>query len=195
MPLYQDHIPSSRWPLTAQDLGLIALGFTLYWLAYEFHELLLPYVAYAQGVELLFLPAGIKLVMIMVGNWRGALGCGLALFSLSPRFWPGLDLSWQLGYAALSVGMTWLVVGWMLRRKALGSVLEGLSFWDVVQIDAVNTVLHGVAVNGYFWSLGLRSSEMVWPAALAMALGDFLGTGVVMLLVLVAARFLLPATR
>ena len=195
MPLAQDNLPSSRWSLTAQDLGLIALGFTLYWLAYEFHELLLPYVSYAQGVELLFLPAGIKLVMVMVASWRGALGCGLALFSLSARFWPGLELHWQLGYAALSVGMTWLVVGSMLRRKALGPNLDGLSFWDVVQIDAVNTVLHGVAVNSYFWALGLRSSEALWSSALAMALGDFLGTGVVMLLVLAAARFLVPATR
>lgn len=185
--------PSSRWPLTTQDLGLIGLSFTLYWLAYECNEWLDPYALYVQGVSLIFLPAGIKLVMIMVASWRGALGCGLALFSLSPRFWPSLELPWQLGYATLSVGMTWLLVGWMLRRKALGSALEGLSFWDIVQIDAVNTVLHGIALNGGCWALGLRSSEALWSSALAMALGDFLGTGMVMLLVLVAARFLVPA--
>lgn len=195
MPFPQDIPPSSQWPLTAQDLGLIALGLTLYWLAYECHELLIPYVAYTQGVELLFLPAGIKLVMIMVAGWRGALGCGLALLSLSSRIWPDLDLPWLAVYSVLSVCMTWLVVGWMLRRKALGAALEGLSFWDIVQIDAVNTVLHGIAINGYFWSLGLRSSETLWSSALAMALGDFLGTGVVMLLVLAAARFLVPATH
>jgi hypothetical protein len=186
---------SSRSPLTTQDLSLIALSFMLYWLAYECNEWLDPYALYAQGVSLIFLPAGVKLVMIMVGSWRGALGCGLALFSLSPRFWPGLELHWQLGYAALSVGISWLVVSWMLRRKALGSALEGLSFWDIVQIDAVNTVLHGIALNGICWALGLRSSETLWSSALAMALGDFLGTGVILLLVLVAARFLVPATR
>lgn len=195
MPFSPDTIPTPRSPLTAPDLGLIVLGFTLYWLAYEFHELLIPYVAYTQGVALLFLPAGIKLVMIMVAGWRGALGCGLALFSLTPRFWPDLDLPWLALYSALSVCLTWLVVSWMLRRKALGPNLDGLSFWDIVQIDAVNTVLHGIAVNSFFWSLGLRSSETLWPATLAMALGDFLGSGVVMLLVLAAARFLVPATR
>lgn len=184
--------PSSLWQLMAPHLGLIALSFTLSRLTYELHALLTPYVAYTQGVDLLFLPAGVKLVLIMVAGWRGALGCGLALLSLSTRFWPDLEPVWLLLYSALSVGMTWLVVSVMLRRMALGPTLEGLSFWELVQIDMLNTLLHGIAVNGYFWSLGLRSSETFWSAALAMTLGDFLGAGVIMLVVLLAARLIAP---
>ena len=188
-----NNLPSSLWPLMASHLGLVALSFTLSRLTFELHELLTPYVAYTQGVDLLFLPAGVKLVLIMVAGWRGALGCGLALLSLSTRFWPDLEPVWLLLYSTLSVGMTWLVVSVMLRRMALGPTLEGLSFWELVQIDMLNTLLHGIAVNGYFWALGLRSSETFWPAALAMTLGDFLGTGVIMLLVLLAARLIAPA--
>ena len=184
--------PSSLWQLMAPHLGLIALSFTLSRLTYELHELVTPYVAYTQGVDLLFLPAGVKLVLIMVAGWRGALGCGLSLLSLSTRFWPDLEPVWLLLYSALSVGMTWLVVSVMLRRMALGPTLEGLSFWELVQIDMLNTLLHGIAVNGYFWSLGLRSSETFWSAALAMTLGDFLGAGVIMLVVLLAARLIAP---
>lgn len=184
--------PSSFWQLMAPHLGLIALSFMLFRLAYELHELVAPYVAYAQGVDLLFLPAGIKLVMIMVAGWRGALGCALSLLSLSTRFWPGLEPIWLLLYATLSVGMTWLVVGAMLRYRALGPALEGLNFWDLLRIDMLNTLLHGIAVNSYFWALGLRSSETFWPAALAMSLGDFLGSGVIMLLVLLTARIIAP---
>ena len=185
--------PSSLWQLMAPHLGLIALSFTLSRLTYELHELLTPYVAYTQGVDLLFLPAGVKLVLIMVAGWRGALGCGLSLLSLSTRFWPGLEPVWLLCYSTLSVGITWLVVSVMLRHMALGPTLEGLSFWELVQIDMLNTLLHGIAVNGYFWSLGLRSSETFWSAALAMTLGDFLGAGVIMLVVLLAARLIAPA--
>jgi hypothetical protein len=177
------------------DVGLTLLSFLLYWTAYQGHELLLPYVAYAQGVALLFLPAGIKLVMIMVAGWRGALGCGLALSWIATSIWPELDGALLMAYAALSVGVTWAVVSAMLRQKALGPSLEGLSFWDIVQIDAVNTVLHGIVISGFFWALGLRSGEELWPAALAMALGDFLGSGAIMLLVLLASRWLIPATR
>lgn len=187
-----NNLPSSLWPLMASHLCLIALSFTLSRLTFELHDLLTPYVAYTQGVDLLFLPAGVKLVLIMVAGWRGALGCGLALLSLSTRFWPDLEPVWLLLYSTLSVGMTWLVVSIMLRRMALGPTLEGLSFWELVQIDMLNTLLHGIAVNGYFWALGLRSSETFWPAALAMTLGDFLGTGVIMLLVLLAARLIAP---
>ena len=183
---------SSLWQLMAPHLGLIALSFTLSRLTYELHELVTPYVAYTQGVDLLFLPAGVKLVLIMVAGWRGALGCGLSLLSLSTRFWPDLEPVWLLLYSTLSVGMTWLVVSVMLRRMALGPTLEGLSFWELVQIDMLNTLLHGIAVNGYFWSLGLRSSESFWSAALAMTLGDFLGAGVIMLLVLLVARLIAP---
>ncbi len=185
--------PSSLWQLMAPHLGLIALSFALSRLTFELHELLTPYVAYTQGVDLLFLPAGVKLVLIMVAGWRGALGCGLSLLSLSTRFWPGLEPVWLLCYSTLSVGITWLVVSVMLRHMALGPTLEGLSFWELVQIDMLNTLLHGIAVNGYFWSLGLRSSETFWSAALAMTLGDFLGAGVIMLVVLLAARLIAPA--
>jgi hypothetical protein len=185
--------PSSLWQLMAPHLGLIALSFALSLLTFELHELLTPYVAYTQGVDLLFLPAGVKLVLIMVAGWRGALGCGLSLLSLSTRFWPGLEPVWLLCYSTLSVGITWLVVSVMLRHMALGPTLEGLSFWELVQIDMLNTLLHGIAVNGYFWSLGLRSSETFWSAALAMTLGDFLGAGVIMLAVLLAARLIAPA--
>lgn len=185
--------PSSLWQLMAPHLGLIALSFALSRLTFELHELLTPYVAYTQGVDLLFLPAGVKLVLIMVAGWRGALGCGLSLLSLSTRFWPGLESVWLLCYSTLSVGITWLVVSVMLRHMALGPTLEGLSFWELVQIDMLNTLLHGIAVNGYFWSLGLRSSETFWSAALAMTLGDFLGAGVIMLVVLLAARLIAPA--
>jgi hypothetical protein len=184
--------PSSLWQLMAPHLGLIALSFTLSRLTYELHELVTPFVAYTQGVDLLFLPAGVKLVLIMVAGWRGALGCGLSLLSLSTRFWPGLEPVWLLLYSMLSVGMTWLVVSIMLKRMALGPTLEGLSFWELVQIDMLNTLLHGIAVNGYFWALGLRSSESFWSAALAMTLGDFLGAGVIMLLVLLVARLIAP---
>ncbi len=175
-----------------QNLGLIVLSFVLSRLSYECHEWVTPYVAYTQGVDLLFLPAGVKLVMIMVAGWRGAVGCTLSLLSLSTRFWPGLEPIWLLLYAMLSVGMTWLVVNTMLRYRALGPALEGLSFWDLVQIDMLNTLLHGIAVNSYFWALSLRSSESFWPAALAMSFGDFLGTGVIMLLVLLTARIIAP---
>ncbi len=81
----------------------------------------------------------------------------------------------------------------MLRHMALEPTLEGLSFWELIQIDMLNTLLHGIAVNGYFWSLGLRSSETFWSAALAMTLGDFLGAGVIMLVRLLAARLIAPA--
>lgn len=91
--------------------------------------------------------------------------------------------------------MTWLVLDLLLRRRRLGPALEGLHFWDIVLIDALNTLLHGIVVNLYFWTQGLRSADMLWSATLAMALGDFLGTGVVMLVVLLVAQLLLPEQR
>jgi hypothetical protein len=177
------------------DVGLTLLSFVLYWSAYQGHELLMPYVSYAQGVDLLFLPAGIKLVMIMVAGWRGALGCGLALLTVAPRFWPEQDLAVLALYSALSVGVTYLVIEWLLRRRGLPQTLQGLSFWDIVVVDAFNTVLHGITVNLYFWLCGLRSADQLWSATLAMALGDFLGTGVALLLVLLAAQVLVPSRR
>ncbi len=189
------HPPSSQ-RFSSHDLGLIALSFVLYWGTYEFNELLDPYTTYAQGVNLLFLPAGIKLVTILVAGWRGALGCGLALLWMAAtRFWIGLPLPVLIGYAALSVTTSYLTIALLLRRRRLGPVLEGLTFWDIVWIDAVNTVLHGLTINLYWWWFEQRSNEALLPSALAMALGDFLGTGVIMLLVLLVAQVLLPTRR
>lgn len=186
---------SQSHPQAQQDLGLLLLSALLYWGTFQFNGVLTPYVSYAQGVDLLFLPAGIKLVMIMVAGWRGALGCGLALLWLATQIWAGQDLPVLAVYSALSVGVTYFTVEQVLRRRKLGPVLEGLTFWDIAFVDAINALVHGVAVNLYFWSLGLRGGEALWSAALAMALGDFLGTGVVLLLVVLVARVLVPARR
>lgn len=182
------------WP-TPQDLALVGLGFVLYLMAYELHQVLLPYVTYVQGVDLLFLPAGIKLVMVMIGGWRGALGCGLALLLMTNHVWPELTPALQVLYAALSAGVTWLVVRQMFSHKGLGQSLEGLCFWDIVHIDAINTLLHGAVLNSFFWLLGTRSAEEWVSSVLAMALGDFLGTGVILILVLLLDRALRLSTR
>jgi len=188
-------LPTSQQRVS-HDLGLIALSFALYWGTYELNELLDPYTTYAQGVNLLFLPAGIKLVTILVAGWRGALGCGLALLWMAgTRFWAGLPLPMLAGYATLSVTTSYLTIALLLRRRHLGPVLEGLTFWDIVSIDAINTVLHGITINLYWWWFDQRNSEALLSSSLAMALGDFLGTGVIMLLVLLVAQLLLPARR
>jgi hypothetical protein len=182
------------WP-KPQDLALVGLGFVLYLMSYELHRVLLPYVAYVQGVDLLFLPAGIKLVMVMIGGWRGALGCGLALLVMTNHVWPELSPPLQVVYAALSAGVTWLVVRQMFKHKALGQSLEGLCFWDIVHIDAINTLLHGLVLNSFFWLLGNRTAETLPSSVLAMAFGDFLGTGVVLVLVLAVDRVLRLSTQ
>ena len=156
----------------------------LYTLAYTVNETFDELAVYAQGVSLIFLPSGVRTVMILVGGRWAALGAGVALAFMAHGIWPEMSLPVLVGYAAVSSVTAWLAISTMLRLLKIPRDLSGLRFAHLPVIDLVTTLAHAFVVNSYFVLFGLRSPDHIADTALAMAFGDFVGTGVVMLVLM-----------
>jgi hypothetical protein len=135
-----------------------------------------------SGVALFYLPAGVKLLAIMVGRYWGAFGLLVANFLHSTTGWDNLVLSQVFLMSTLWVGSTLLVVLMWSHIYGLRSDLRNLTFRDFVWLNLLAAIIHGLVFNGYLIILAERGIDEWLSSAKAMALGDFLGSGVLMLM-------------
>ena len=162
--------------------GLSGLGF---FLVYQVNELFEPWSEYGQGVNLLFLPAGIKHVAVLIAGPWGALGCCVSLFILALDFWHGTPTGQIATYSLISTGATWLGIILSLRMLGVDADLTRLKFIHLPLMDLVTTAIHGFTTNAYFTLTGMKSGDFL-VHSLAMMVGDFTGSLVVLSLLWLA---------
>ncbi len=179
--------PSLTYWLQQATIALIsALAYGLaFWLNDQFSE----WVLFTQGVALMYLPAGVKLLALLLGGWPAALGLTAMLWGLSFAYWTQLDAWALLGCAAISIGTTWVMLTILMRAWRIGTDLTQLNFTRLLLLDALSSVTHGWLMNGYFAWLGVRDFDTLPAAAWGMALGDFVGSGLLLLALTMVLKF------
>jgi hypothetical protein len=166
------------WQRAVTGLAVAALCAFTYLLSFELMTRLPDWLEYAPGVALFFLPAGVKLVALLVARWWGLLGITAAGVWTAAEVWQSADWMLLVGNVAVWVGTPYLVIRLMLRWMDIQADLSNLSYLRVMGICLAATVASSVAGNAYaVWSHTQLLAEL-WARALAMALGDFLGAGV-----------------
>lgn len=135
------------------------------------------------GVALFYLPAGVKLIAIMVCRYWGALGLWTANFLHTFTGWEGLALIEAFWMSVVWVGTTLMVVLMWAKYMGLREDLKNLTFSNFVWLNLIAALLHGIAFNLYMVVIDAREVNEWLSSAKAMALGDFLGSGVLMLLI------------
>lgn len=185
IPALKEHGAHPPLQLREPGLGEGLLLAMIFGLAYMASFYLNAHVFNAQsvftGVALFYLPAGVKLLAIMVGRYWGALGLWVANFLHTTTGWDNLAVSQELVMSMLWVGTTLLVVLTWARFTGLRTDLRNLSFKGFVWLNLLAAVIHGLVFNGYLIFLAERNLDEWLSSAKAMALGDFLGSGVLML--------------
>lgn len=150
-------------------------------LTYRVNELLDGWANFAQGINLIFLPAGVKhLAILLAGKW-GALGCLIALFMLSREFWNGLPAEQLIIYSTISTASTWLGIVLSLKMLGISKDLSNLKFMQLPVIDLITTGLHSFTTNVFFILAGIKTENFM-ENALAMMFGDYVGSFTVLML-------------
>lgn len=172
-------------PTPIQGLVIAVVSGVFYLLTYRINELFDAWALYAQGINLIFLPAGIKHLAILLGGKWGALGCLCALFVLANEFWSGQPIQQIALYSLISTASTWAVIVFSLRVLGIGADLKNLKFIHLPIIDLITTSVHGFTTNAYFIMAGMKSENFV-QNALAMMFGDFAGSFILLTLLWLA---------
>ena len=115
-------------PLPVQRLLLVLASGLSYWLAYRLNTFTDAWSVYDQGINLIFLPAGVKHLAILLARGWGALGCGLALLAVSFEFWHNAHPLQLVAYSTISTLASWMGVVLGLRLLQVRSDLNNLHF-------------------------------------------------------------------
>lgn len=168
-------------PLHLQGPLLAILTAVLYYLTYRVNEYFDEWFLYAQGINLVFLPAGIKHLAILLGGLWGALGSFVALFILANEFWLGVPPAEIALYSLISTGSTWAVIVLCLRTLGINRDLHNIRFVHLPLIDLFTTFFHGFTTNIFFIIAGMKLDHFL-SNALAMMVGDYIGSFIILTL-------------
>lgn len=174
-----------REPNTFEGLLIAILFGIAYLVSFYFNVYIVQAQSVFTGVALFYLPAGVKLLAIMVGRYWGAFGLWVANFLHTATGWDHLVFSQLFLMSVLWVGTTLVVVLMWARFTGLRTDLRNLTFRSFVWLNLLAAVIHGLVFNGYLMILAERNAGEWLSSAKAMALGDFLGSGALMLSILV----------
>jgi len=172
----------SSWGL---DIGL---PFLLYLIALGISSL----VSSALSVELsivLYLPAGIKLLSILIFQWRGALGIFLAILARFTLFDDAYTLAESIAMASINAGISWLVIYSYLKAFKISSNLDNLNFWHIVGLAAVCSITHALMFSWLQFAFGHLSQEQYWHKVFLLLVKNFSANALLVLLLTYAARY------
>ncbi len=168
--------------------------FCCYLLSFQVNSLFSPWVEYAPGASLVFLPAGVKLVALLVAGGWGALGLAVAAVLMAADVWTAAGAYELLGNIVVWLGVPYMIIESVLRIQGVKRDLSNLTFAPLLFITVAATVVGSAASSAYAVFAHGRKIDDYLATASAMAVGDFVGAGL-MLMLTISALKLLKKTR
>jgi hypothetical protein len=153
---------------------LIAISAVLYWLGYELQSLLFRFTEHIPGVNWFYLPAGLRVLFVLVAGIYGALGIFAATVVIDLMHMQDLSGVLLLLTAAASGFGAWVAL-WVLRWKGvIAQGLQGLTSMALMQYALIYAVFNALFHQVSWWAFKRDGSLLmvdIWP----MFVGDLLG--------------------
>lgn len=162
-------------------LAICCASFFLFAISFNLNELLDSYAQYAPGINLIFIPAGIKLLCVLLGGEVAVVGLLLSSVYISLRVWEHTDLLQIVYFALASVGTYYVTVRAIKTVMHIDSTLSNLRYMHIIILSVVASVLNGTVHNiVYVWQDKVKAEDLFASTA-AMIVGDFLGCFIVIM--------------
>lgn len=146
---------------------------------------------YAPGIDLVYLPAGVRLLLVLVLGVWGAAGVALANPLMFLVTFPAGTAPEALVNSVISGFAPLATVRLFFLASGTRPSLENLRPIHLPLLALAVSVVTPLLLNLQFVALGREPVASFWGSVTAMALGDFAGC----VLVIVLARLLIAAFR
>ncbi len=167
-----------RW----SHIATAAASGILFSLSFRLNQYFDEQFVYSAGISLLFLPAGVKLLAVLVGRLSAIVGLLVVGIYLGAGIWPDKSMASVVYFAIVSL-MTYPIAAFgLMRLLHIRHDLSNLRYHHIVLLSLAASVLNGIVHNLLYITQGVTSSEELWQKSAAMALGDFMGCFVVVAL-------------
>lgn len=165
-------------------------GWTLLWQFQVFLNKLVPQLDFALGVSLIFLPAGIRTLSVLVFGFKGAVGVFFGAMLSTLQYMghiASMDLAVHTVIAAISAFSAWVAMVAVCKTRKIDDDLGQLGFYDVLAIvfsqGLLSATLHQVVFRLFHFDAAFETESwpqisMLWGA---MAIGDIVGSMILLL--------------
>ncbi len=169
--------------------ALIVVVVAVVWVgAFKAHDLMLPMTAHTAGIDLIFIPSGIRFFALLIGGVWAAVGVSLgSLFLVGSEF--NVRSSAEIVVIAVCSGFS-PYVSLVVTQRLMGidRRLTNLFARDL-PVLAFGTAAGSAALhNVLFWVFGLEPAGDMLSSTAAMAAGDFFGSLLVVILLIGVMR-------
>ncbi len=181
----------NRWqsPLLEWSLMVLISAF-LFVEFFQLNGFLFDFLEHARGINWLFLPAGFRVLLVLVLGLPGATGIALGTFWLNLEALNNTSQVATLAVCLASGFGPWVVKCGMEKRHLLDRELKNISSTSLLQFVLFYAAVNAVAHQAIYWGFAMTDHKPwidVWP----MFIGDTLGA----LLILYTFKLCLPWLR
>lgn len=161
--------------------AICCASFFLFVFSFHINEFFDRYALYAPGINMIFIPAGFKLLCILVGGEAAVLGLLLSSVYMSFGVWENTSLLQMVYFAFASVGSYYVAVRLIKKFMHINDTLNNLRYVHIIILSVVASVLNGTIHNiVYVWLDKVNADDFLAHSA-AMIFGDFLGCFIVIM--------------
>jgi hypothetical protein len=171
-----------------RHFAVMFIAFLLFVASFKINQLLDGYLLYKDGISLLFVPAGVKLVCVLLGGVPALIGLYFAGVCVSAMLWSNIPTVSSLMLALIAACFYGLAVFWVSHLLKVRKDLSNLQYWHIVVLSAITSLAHGWGLAVAYYSQDLSDFQNLVPETLAIALGDFLGCFAVVVVFSLAVR-------
>lgn len=175
-----------KWRVRALIVALSAVAWTG---SFLLNERFVPFFAHAPGIDLVFVPSGVRLLAILIGGIWAVIGVTIGSMFLAGAEFATIQPAVILAIALCSGLCPYAALRGSLRMTGVDSVLSNLTAGRLPLICLGVALGSAVLHNLIYSALGLESWPHFSDNVLAMATGDFLGTLLAVILAFLALRF------
>lgn len=177
--------------ISTTNLSLLAVSLVLWVVSYHANGWVMSFADQAPGISLVFLPAGVRLLALMVGGVWAAAGIALGAFICTSLEFPDIELGRALAISFTAGFAPYAALLVACRSLGVRSNLANLTATDLPVIALSAAVGSALLHNLLFASFAMTDWPDFGRHFAAMVTGDFIGS----LLMLAAAVAMLRVWR
>ena len=178
----------SEWALMMVVSACLFVGF------FRFNAMALSALEHAQGINWLFLPAGFRVLLVLILGLPGAMGIVLGNLWLDQHQLQSGNLPPYLMAALVSGLGPWTVKQWMASRGLLDRHLRNITLLSLVNFILIYAAVNAVCHQFIRWHFQF-SNSLPWIDVWPMFVGDVLGALTVLLLFRISLPWLNTLVR
>ena len=137
--------------------------------------------------SILFLPAGVKFLAMLVGGLWGVLGIAVGKIWVEQYLGNDISLTGEITHLLVWLIFPYACLRLYLKKKNLKYSLDGITTYDLVVLSVLVSFISSIATQLYFFGLSNPESPLlkgIW----SMTMGDLSGILLMFGLIIVAKR-------